>query len=537
MDFEITRSRYAAVFVGDKLRLGCRRSVTVFTGVWLGVASCAFAAETNLAASVAPFAIRVVDAKTNRGVPLVELKTTPDQKYLTDSNGYVAIDDPTLMWQKSFFHVSSHGYEYPKDGFGYHGLALQVEPGGEAVIKIKRINIAERLYRITGAGLYRDSIKLGMNAPIEKPLLNASVTGQDSVQSVVNGDRIYWFWGDTDRLQYPLGQFNTSGAVSLLPQAGGLHPARGINLKYFTNTSGFSRPMFKRENGILIWVHGAFSVNGKNGKPKILTHYSRRKSLQRQLSHGLAVLNTDTNLFEPIVRYDEDEKLYPRGHSFRLKEKGTDYICFAEPYALLRVPATWEAVIDSSRYEAFTPLKAGSSNADPSNLDRTDDGMLNYAWKKNTAPVDMRQHQQWIRRKVIKANESRLRTVDAATGKPVLLHRGSIHWNKFRRRWIMIANETGGTPSFLGEVWYAEARRPQGPFAKAVKIVTHDRYSFYNVSHHDFLDQQAGRFIYFEGTYTNSFSRNVIKTPWYDYNQIMYGLDLEDPRLKPAFTE
>ena len=38
-------------------------------------------------------------------------------------------------------------------------------------------------------------------------------------------------------------------------------------------------------------------------------------------------------------------------------------------------------------------------------------------------------------------------------------------------------------------------------------------------------------YLYFEGTYTHTFSGNEHRTPRYDYNQIMYRLDLDDPRL------
>jgi hypothetical protein len=38
--------------------------------------------------------------------------------------------------------------------------------------------------------------------------------------------------------------------------------------------------------------------------------------------------------------------------------------------------------------------------------------------------------------------------------------------------------------------------------------------------------------IYFEGTYASTFSRKEDPTPRYDYNQVMYRLDLSDPRLK-----
>ena len=40
--------------------------------------------------------------------------------------------------------------------------------------------------------------------------------------------------------------------------------------------------------------------------------------------------------------------------------------------------------------------------------------------------------------------------------------------------------------------------------------------------------------IYFEGTYTREFSGNPVATPRYDYNQLMYRLDLADPRLERA---
>ena len=89
----------------------------------------------------------------------------------------------------------------------------------------------------------------------------------------------------------------------------------------------------------------------------------------------------------------------------------------------------------------------------------------------------------------------------------------------------------------LGEIWYAEAHHPTGPFRKARKIVTHEQYSFYNPAHHDFLDQDGGRTIFFEGTYTAEFSGNKNPTPRYDYNQIMYQLDLDDERLKAAWID
>ncbi len=80
----------------------------------------------------------------------------------------------------------------------------------------------------------------------EQPLLNGQVAGQDSAQSVVYRGKIYWFWGDTSRQSYPLGNFGTSGATSELPGKGGLEPSVGIDLTYFVDAEGFSRPMLPK---------------------------------------------------------------------------------------------------------------------------------------------------------------------------------------------------------------------------------------------------------------------------------------------------
>ena len=111
--------------------------------------------------------IRVIDAETRRGVPLVSLKTVNERVYITDSNGVVAFNESGLMNKEVFFHVESHGYEYPKDGFGYRGVKIQTSPGSTVTLKINRMNIAERLYRVTGQGIYRDSKRVGIPFPIK----------------------------------------------------------------------------------------------------------------------------------------------------------------------------------------------------------------------------------------------------------------------------------------------------------------------------------------------------------------------------------
>ena len=76
--------------------------------------------------------------------------------------------------------------------------------------------------------------------------------------------------------------------------------------------------------------------------------------------------------------------------------------------------------------------------------------------------------------------------------------------------------------------------QPERPYSKAVKIVHHDQYNFYNVATHTFFNQEGGRVIYLEGTYTDSFSGATEKTPRYNYNQVMYRVRLDDSRLHYA---
>lgn len=49
------------------------------------------------------------------------------------------------------------------------------------------------------------------------------------------------------------------------------------------------------------------------------------------------------------------------------------------------------------------------------------------------------------------------------------------------------------------------------------------------------MAEKGGRFVYFEGTYSTTFSRDAEPTPRYDYNQIMYRLDLTHPRLQSGW--
>jgi hypothetical protein len=483
------------------------------------------------------FAIEILDEQTGRGVPMVELQTTSGTRYYTDSAGLVAFDEPGLMGRKVFFGVSAHGYEFPPDGFGVRGVVLETRPGGSARVKVKRLNIAERLYRITGQGIYRDTVLLGRKPPIAEPLLNAQVTGQDGTLTAVYRGKLYWFYGDTNRLSYALGNFSMTGATTELPER--IDPAVGFDLKYFTGKDGFVRPMAPLKGEGVVWLFGVVVLPDESGRERMLAYFQRRRGLGAVLENGYVVYNDDREVFEKAKTVAPDPPLFPQGYPFRVKQAdGAEYVYFTAPYPALRVRADYRSYLDLGSYEGYTCLKPGTryGDKDRARLDRDAGGKLVWAWKKDTPPLSPKEQRELIAAGKMRRDESPFRLRDAGGGKPILLNNSSCNWNAYRKRYVLIASEGFGA-TMLGEVWYSEADKPEGPWLHARKIITHankagDAHDFYNPVHHPFFDREGGRVIYLEGSYANTFSGNPHPTPYYEYNQIMYRLDLSDPRLK-----
>lgn len=483
------------------------------------------------------FSIQVVDEATGRGVPMVELQTTSSVSYYTDSNGLIAFYEPGLMGKKVWFGVSSHGYELPPDGFGIRGVTLETRPGGSAQVKIKRLNIAERLYRITGQGIYRDTVLLGRKPPVTEPLLNGEVTGQDGILTAAYRGKLYWFYGDTNRLSYALGNFSMTGAATELPDK--IDPSAGFSLKYFTGKDGFARPMAPMEGEGVVWLSGLVVLPDLSGKERMLAFFQRRRGLGAVLENGFVVYNDEKERFEKLKTVALDPPLFPTGYPFRVKDStGTEYLYFTAPYPALRVKADWNSYLDPTAYEGYTCLKPGAryGGKEKARLDRDAAGKPAWGWKRDTPPLNAREQEELIAAGKMKRNESPLRLQDADGGTAVMLNNCSCFWNDYRRKFIMIASEVQGA-TVLGEVWYSEAAQPEGPWVQARKIITHankkdDAHDFYNPTQHPFFDREGGRVIYLEGSYVNTFSGNPHPTPYYEYNQIMYRLDLADPRLR-----
>src|SRR5436190_14612207 len=337
---------------------------------WIRILTWLFVPSLTAAAADV-FTIRVLDEQTGRGVPLVELRTTNDIPFWTDSAGVVAFDEPGLLGQEVFFHVSSPGYEFAKDGFGIRGVRLKTSAGGKSEVKIKRTQIAERLYRITGAGIYRDSIRAGLKTPRREPLLNGQVTGQDTGSAARYRGKLYWFYGDTNRASYPLGNFGGTGAVSELPGSGGLDPAEGVDLTYFTGKDGFARPMFPKEEfgEGLQWIEGEFTIQDE-GREKLIARVASGTGMDKTREWHLAVFDDEKGHFTKLARWDK-VGFHDSSHAFQATVNRVPYIYLFPDF---RVRAELSALRELKNYQAFT-FVSGSA------VDRDDAGRVEYSWK------------------------------------------------------------------------------------------------------------------------------------------------------------
>ena len=433
-----------------------------------------------------PCRIEVVEKGSGWPVPLVELRTTNDVRLVTDNAGLIACDLPEVMGRETWFDVIGHGYEVPRDGFGIRGVRLRPEPGKTLRVEVERTIVARRLGRLTGAGLFAESQKLGQHSPGRE----SGVFGCDSVLNAVHRGRLFWAWGDTTMPDYALGIYDTTSATTAMPPLTSFAPPLRLAFDYFAEANGRPRGVAKMPGSGPTWLSGYLSLPGRDGTPRLVATYVKVRNHLEEYEAGLCVWNDATAKFDQLrvvwTKSDSSPKSPPllQGNpAFWKDAEGKAWVLFGNPFPKMRCPATFESWQDASTWEALTPQPA---------------------------------------------------VVSAVDAKSVRPHTGAIAWNSFRRRWVTVFVEAFGKPSGLGELWYAEADSPMGPWGKAVKILTHENYTFYNPVLHPDFTPEGSPILLFEGTYTAEFADHASPTPRYNYNQILYRLDLDDPKLAGA---
>ena len=584
------------------------------------------------------FGIRVVDKDTGRGVPRVKLTTTTNEVWITDSGGQAAVLTTGYEGLSTFFSVASDGYEYAADGFGYRGTSLTVRGGENTTMIVTRTQKAERLYRLTGQGIYKDSVLLGAPVPIAEPLLNAGVQGQDSILTVLFGGRVHWFWGDTGKLGFPLGNFQSTGATSCAPASVDDHAVRsrcagllnahcaesnadvfkcadcagrsatllhqggcdndfiaswcvgaeqvvedaqeadnrsppclavgeGVNLQYYTTGSGVDT--FVKGMASLppqphpTWL-GGLAVVPHQGAPAgddgsaMVASYIKAGPEMETMGKGMVLWDSSQQNFSLLANWSATTPVAAgccgqavtsttgAKHTV-VRMQGTDYVVYTSrntwPLATLRCKATVEELADHSNYEGWTPLAHGSTASAPK-VARTPSGQLDWQWRKGMPPVTATELMQLAKQGLISGAEAAVAAAyDEETGLRLDVAGGSTHWHEGRKKWISVfgarrIDPTGLGPkeSLLGEIYYSEAPSLPGldaaggagasVWTNATKIATHNQsgYSCYNPLQHSFYS--TSNRIYFSCTFVNTFSGVAEKEALYDYNNVMYALDL-----------
>jgi hypothetical protein len=423
--------------------------------------------------------IVVVDQEQGWPVPLVELQTTNQIRFVTDNAGVIAMDNPELMNREVWFTVIGHGYGVAPDGFGFRGVRFTPQPGATKTIEVKRFSIAKRVGRLTGSGLFAESQKLGEQLDWR----DGVVFGCDSVQNAIHRGKLYWAWGDTKVASYPLGVFHMSGATTSITPFDSFQPPLRPSFQHFLD-QGKPRALANMTGSGPTWLTGFVSLPDKDGHERLVSCYRKIEGHLDIYEAGLCAWNDDSESFEHLktVWKKSDGQPIPKelaeGHPiFWTDEQGTKWLMFGNPMPHVRLPATFEAWQDLKQWQSVTPQPSLAS----------------------------------------------------ATGKEqVEPHSGSIAWNQYRRRWVTVFMQKFGKPSAFGTLWYAEADAPTGPWGPATKILSHDNYTFYNPRLHPEITPANEPILLFEGTYTAEFADHPSPTPRYDYNQILYRLDLNE---------
>lgn len=442
-----------------------------------------------------PCRVVVVDKHNRWPVPLVELRTTDHVRFVTDNAGVIAIDAAEMMGRETWFGVHGHGYTVPKDGFGFRGVRLTPKPGETLTVEVERTIIAKRLGRLTGAGLFVESQKLGA----EKDWRDAPLVGCDSVQNAVYGGKMYWAWGDTTFARYPLGVFHMTSATTDVRPLANFEPPLRPKFDYFLDDKQLPRGVAPMPGEGPTWLTGYVALPDTKGKQRLVAYYRKIKAPLAVYEGGLCVWNDDKRAFEHLKTVwtkssgKPEPELNVDGHpAFWTDAAGKKWLLFGNPLPRVRLEPTFEAWQDFANWETLKPqatLEAAGGSA------------------KGNAAKDNRK---------------------------VTPHSGSIAFNKFRGRWVTVFMEKFGKPSVFGELWYAEADSPLGPWGPAVKVLSHDNYTFYNPRLHPEFTDEDSPVLLFEGTYTAQFADRPQPTPRYDYNQVLYRLDLDDAGLKGA---
>ena len=322
-------------------------------------------------------------------MPLVELSDRQRDPLCHRQQRVAAFDEPGLMDQKVFFHVRSHGYEFPKDGFGYRGKAFRSRRAGGHAEDHAGQHRRAALPRDRRRHLPRQRPGRRSSADPTSRSSTARCSAPTAWSTRVYRGKVYWFWGDTNRPGLSAGQLPRprchvrrcrakAGSSprrhqpELLPRREGLRhgplprcPGNGPDLDRRASVV-LARPR-RRERMFAGLRQGPAAAGGLRARAGRIRSRNEASSTRWPSSRGAA----------------GSPASIPTAIRSCTSEDGVEYVYFAHPYPLMRVPADPERSADPAAYEAYTCLKQGTRLDERQDRPRRRTA-LRYGWKKNT---------------------------------------------------------------------------------------------------------------------------------------------------------
>jgi hypothetical protein len=264
-----------------------------------------------------------------------------------------------------------------------------------------------------------------------------------------------------------------------------LEPPIHIKFDFLQDEQGKVRSIAQMPGPGPTWLGGYCQVVDANGQQRLVATYEKIEPPMSVYEVGFCEWDVESENFKHLKtlwqRSDGKMPIYPTGHPIlRNDENGRSWFLFGHAIPNLKVPASFESLIDPASWIQ---------------LDPTDQ-------------------------------------VISTQGKAVRVHRGHIVWNDYINQWMFLFTQMDGSASHLGEIWIAVSDSPQGPFREAIHVATHPNYTFYNPRVHPELTESTPEIVLFEGTFTQTFSGQPERTPRYNYNQMLYRLDLSGPEFE-----
>ena len=518
--------------------------------------------------SVVPnmFKITIVDGVTGRGVPLVQLRTSNYISWYSDSAGVVAFDEPGMLGMAVYFVVLTDGYEIvasavlPNTPGSEPGVLLRTVGGDSATITLRRTQPAERLYRLTGGGLYRDTLLTGGAAPVKEPQISKSSSiGQDSLMAIPFKKQVFWCFGDTECPAGPrdtdcqhYGRF-TNCAVTVRSVGNGSVPP---SLDYFVSKNsrapgGLGSDGRPNDALLKLWNPGSFvhpkaMLAGPQGQIYNQSSWIGSMTVTKDAAGNDDALwvtyvcpwGGPDKIFG-VAKWSEAQQVFlpEQGAAQKLRysgaqvvqtlspaDKAAGFIYYASAFAMSRVPANSSSIVNPSLYEYFSPCSAGASGCKSkmsaaswgwkkSNLDG---GLSGVGYFNPTAELGA------IKAGLLPRAAARMQVHDKAHpfGGSLVLSRGSVNWNAHRSKYVLIAEQAQlnrAAPlgaSRHGEIFYCESSSITGPWTACTSVITHNQtgMSCYNPMQLAWLDEYGGARVYIACTFTAMASSTGGKT-------------------------